>query len=349
MRTSRHCLLAIVLGTVASPAQATTIELVANHDATIFENHPDNGSGAGNGLFAGTTGTKSPRRALLSFDLSVIPNGAVIQAVELKLYLGQVAGGGGGGNGGTESSTIEVHRVAAPWGEGTTQQQIPPSDTFAQMGQGEAAEEGDVTWTSRVFSTTAPTLWGTPGGVVASAESATRTVGTTINAPYAWPTTPSMVSDVQGWLNSPATNHGWMLVNQDETTAATFRAFYSRDVATALYHPKLAITYAAPPALTADFNGNHNVDGADFLIWQQGLGILSGATPQMGDATGEGAVTALDLAKWKQEFGMSSTVVMATPEPSNFSLSLGAMCGAAMSGILEKRSAKRRQPRQIRP
>ncbi|WP_156912880.1 hypothetical protein [Methylocaldum szegediense] len=38
-----------------------------------------------------------------------------------------------------------------------------------------------------------------------------------------------MVSDVQAWLNSPSTNYGWILVNDDESSQKTFRAFYSKE------------------------------------------------------------------------------------------------------------------------
>jgi hypothetical protein len=55
-----------------------------------------------------------------------------------------------------------------------------------------------------------------------------------------------MVSDVQGWLNSPASNFGWMLKNEDEVDATTFRAFYSRDTVNTALHPALTITYAVP-------------------------------------------------------------------------------------------------------
>jgi len=48
------------------------------------------------GCLRGPTAATRPRRALIAFDLSVIPHGATIQSVELTLYLGQVAGSGGG-------------------------------------------------------------------------------------------------------------------------------------------------------------------------------------------------------------------------------------------------------------
>ena len=47
----------------------------------------------------------------------------------------------------------------------------------------------------------------------------------------------------------------------------------------------------------ADFNDDHLVDGADFLIWQRGLG--GPASAATGDADASGAVNAGDLALWR--------------------------------------------------
>lgn len=55
-------------------------------------------------------------------------------------------------------------------------------------------------------------------------------------------------------------------------------------------------------AASADFDGNLQVDGADFLAWQRGFGAQN-PTPASGDADGNGTVDANDLAAWKQAFG----------------------------------------------
>lgn len=56
----------------------------------------------------------------------------------------------------------------------------------------------------------------------------------------------------------------------------------------------------------ADFDGDGNVDGRDFLAWQRGLGITSGALPEQGDANGDGAVNADDLEFWSTQYGANS-------------------------------------------
>ncbi|WP_428307029.1 hypothetical protein [Lacipirellula sp.] len=81
------------------------------------------------------------------------------------------------------------------------------------------------------------------------------------------------------------------------------------------------VTYdvsASGGAVNADFNGDSIVDGADFLIWQRGSGIASGATREQGDADGDGVVGPLDLDAWKTNFGTgaAAVVVAAVPEPA---------------------------------
>lgn len=73
-----------------------------------------------------------------------------------------------------------------------------------------------------------------------------------------------------------------------------------------------------------DFNLNGVVDGKDFLIWQSGFGIASGATVYDGDADGDGDVDSADLGIWQAQLGAVSTAATTSiPEPVSFVL-LGA-------------------------
>jgi hypothetical protein len=267
-RIARFLCSFIMLGALISTplsvcAGTITVTIGASKDATIFQNNPNNSSGAGNGLFAGTNGTSSPRRGLIAFDVAgSVPAGATIDTAQLTLYLAQVAGAGGGGPGGSDTSTIDLHRLSADWGEGVTQKQVPPNDTVGGQGQGDPANDGDATWNARFYSATTPTLWNTPGGDFSATSSASLTIGgTTTGVPYTWSSTAGLVSDVQSWLNTPSSNFGWILVNTDETSIRTFRAFFTREAATAAYHPQLQITYSLP--LLGDFNQDGHVNSAD--------------------------------------------------------------------------------------
>ena len=233
----------VCVGFSTGALSGATITIGVSKDVTIFQNNVNNSSGGGYGLFAGTNGTSSPRRALIDFDIADnVPAGATIQSVQLTLILGQVAGSGGGGGGGTP--TIDLLPLTADWGEGTAQSGGVPADNIGGQGQGAPAVGGDATWNARFYPST---LWANPGGDFSATASASLTiVGTTTGVPYTWGSTAGMVSDVQGWLNSPASNFGWLLKNEDEVDATTFRAFYSRDTVNTALHPALAITYAVP-------------------------------------------------------------------------------------------------------
>lgn len=53
---------------------------------------------------------------------------------------------------------------------------------------------------------------------------------------------------------------------------------------------------------SGDFNQDGDVDGADFLALQRGMGIKSGASITNGDANRDGAVNILDVVIWKSQF-----------------------------------------------
>jgi lysozyme len=76
---------------------------------------------------------------------------------------------------------------------------------------------------------------------------------------------------------------------------------------------------------TSDFDDDGDRDGADFLVWQRGLGISHGANPVDGDANWDGAVDTADLAVWQQQVGTVSSLaaIQAVPEPATWLLSFG--------------------------
>jgi hypothetical protein len=84
--------------------------------------------------------------------------------------------------------------------------------------------------------------WTNPGGDFVSTASATASL-TGAGATYTW-SGASMAADVQGWLNNPGTNFGWVLVG-NETTNLTAYEFNSGEAATG--GPALTVTYTAVP------------------------------------------------------------------------------------------------------
>lgn len=230
---------AILLFLGAGNALASVVTIGTTQDTTIYGNNVNNSAGGAIGMFSGTDGNSSVKRALAEFDIADnVPAGSTITGVQLTLFLAQVAGNVTSG-----TATIGLHRLTDSWGEGTT----GAGQLISADGQGFAANTGDATWANRFFSSTSPTPWTSAGGDFISTVSASTVVGATVNTGYSWLSTPTLVADVQGWLDTPSTNFGWLLQNADEVDMKTFRAFYTREESNSALQPQLQITYTAVP------------------------------------------------------------------------------------------------------
>ncbi len=88
----------------------------------------------------------------------------------------------------------------------------------------------------------------------------------------------------------------------------------------------------ATAGLSADFNGDGDVDGADFLTWQRGFGLGGQVDNSNGDSNGDGTVDGLDLGEWEGQFGSASgplSGIGAIPEPASALLALIATLSTA--------------------
>ena len=72
----------------------------------------------------------------------------------------------------------------------------------------------------------------------------------------------------------------------------------------------------APSPADADFDGDGDVDGTDFLSWQRGFGIESGATLADGDSDQDEDVDGQDLTNWSLRYGLE-TLASATQSSSS--------------------------------
>ena len=205
---------ATLLSMFTATTWAATAAIPPSADNTMAQELPDNSSGLCDSLFSGTTdqGVGSARRALLRFDLSVIPAGSTINSVTLGMAVTR------GSN--HVDSTFSLHRLTTPWGEGSNGCGVRGG------GQGEPASAGSATWNAAVFGTTS---WGAPGGDYNPAASGSTLVNNT--APV-WDSAAAgngdMVGDVQGWLDTTLPNNGWVLIG-DEANKTTSRRFDSRE------------------------------------------------------------------------------------------------------------------------
>lgn len=232
--TAQGALLVLAaLGCRASVAGADSVAVVSARDNTLYESTTGLASnGAGDGMFAGRNNapSNSRRRAIVFFDVAAaVPAGATVTGVTLRLVCDQAAS--------ALAQPTELHALTASWGEGTSNAGDPG-------GTGAPSTTGDATWIHRFFNTV---LWTTPGGNFSPAASAV--IGVAGTGAFTWGSTPGMVADVQGWLDGPATNLGWIVIGNELAgqTATRFATHEALDAATA---PTLTVTYTPPATPT---------------------------------------------------------------------------------------------------
>ena len=218
---------ALVLATFTLPSQAVIVALSPDKDNTIYEESGTTSNGAGDYLFAGDTkgitGTGS-RRALLAFDVATsVPAGATINSAVVRLTLTRTISG---------SRSVSLHRLTSDWGAAL-------SDATGQEGRGAAALAGDATWTNNFSGTS---TWSAAGGDFIGGASASQSIGAV--GDYDWNSTATTVADVQGWLDNPSQNFGWVLIG-DEGVAGSAKRFNSGD--NAANQPMLTIDYTPVP------------------------------------------------------------------------------------------------------
>jgi hypothetical protein len=215
-------------------ARAETAILDAARDATLIESATGAlANGAGSAVFVGRTSqlADSRRRALLAFDVAAaLPGGAVVTGAWLDLELSP-----------SHPAPIEIglYRVATDWSEGSSR---------SSGGSGDPAQPGDVTWIHNRYDAE---RWTHPGGDFAAEPSAVAEIGDA--GTYRFESTPAVVADVQGWLDTSASNDGWILVG-GEDAASTAKRFYSREAGREGAGARLVIEYV-PPCDAANLTG----------------------------------------------------------------------------------------------
>ena len=107
-------------------ASANIINIMPSKDNTLYEYDPaegDHSNGAGFHFFAGENAMGEIRRGVLAFDIAgTIPPGSTITAVSLSMNMSMTP---------TGAVTVELHKLLADWGEGTS---------HAPMGEGAGAQ-----------------------------------------------------------------------------------------------------------------------------------------------------------------------------------------------------------------
>lgn len=90
-----------------------------------------------------------------------------------------------------------------------------------------------------------------------------------------------------------------------------------------------AFTFTLDPVVNeddADFDQDGDVDGADFLTWQQNVGATGTGALATGDANGDMNIDGADLDVWEAQFGQPAPVA-SIPEPAAAALAMVAALG----------------------
>ena len=255
-------MLIIICSFLSTTVLAETVMIEASQDNTLYESEQGAlSNGAGINLFAGATKTDGLRRAVLAFkNLSAIPEGATIDSVQLHMHVNQ--------ENSIAATNVRVLRLQSDWGEGISNAGNPGGD-------GAAATSGDATWNHRFFDNMA---WDSPGGDFAAMVSAQMMMD--MIGKYTFSSSTAMVADVQGWLDNPAENFGWILLANEGASSA--RRFTSRESSLADRRPILEVEYTMgetepTPVPGSDWSGpwfDPTLEGEGFLVYQTSVGWL---------------------------------------------------------------------------
>jgi hypothetical protein len=207
------CTLAILTASGAYGDSLVLIQGVGGYvgfeDTSLFSENENSGGGS-DGVFAGTNGQLDTRRALIRADFSVIPQGSTITDVSLQMTVMM-----SGDNFGNVDFTL--HKVFRDWGEGDV-------IGLSEGGFGAMAAPGDATWLSNAHGASS---WTDAGGDFAPNVSATAAAGLA-GTTATWGG-PNLVADVQGWIEDPSSNHGWLILSTIEGEFKRVKKFYSSE------------------------------------------------------------------------------------------------------------------------
>eukprot|EP00004_Rigifila_ramosa_P003932 TRINITY_DN1426_c0_g1_i3.p1 TRINITY_DN1426_c0_g1~~TRINITY_DN1426_c0_g1_i3.p1 ORF type:complete len:374 (-),score=103.69 TRINITY_DN1426_c0_g1_i3:23-1105(-) len=203
-------------------AGSLVVSLTPQADTTLYS-EAENANGGGRSLFVGVTANNVIRRSLLLFDVSALPAGIATVQATLTLQLTRTI---------ADTSPITVHRLLAPWSEGSTV-------ALGQGGPGAPAAPGDCTWTHRVVPST---LWSTAGGDYVATASASLTISAS-DGPVVFPSSAGLLADIELWRGNSSANYGWILVGRETQNTVSARRFGSRN--DPLAQPVLRVTLDA--------------------------------------------------------------------------------------------------------
>jgi hypothetical protein len=240
--TAKILSLSFALTLSVTAANAAVVSIGPSKDNTLIQATNPNAQ-LSNGLgdiFTGRTNqdsqgiaTVSIRRGLAQFDVAgSVPAGATITGVILTMR--DVMGLNG-------DPSVELHRLLADWGEGTS---------FQAGGMGAAATQDDATWLYRFYNTANPAAspaWNNAGGDFSSTFSAAAIISDDLGGgqSFSW-TGAGLVADVQFFLDNPNSNFGWLLLGDESRGQSAKRLNSGESTTLPNVPPVLQISYVVP-------------------------------------------------------------------------------------------------------
>jgi hypothetical protein len=168
-------------------------------------------------LIVGRRGVNVIDRALIRFDLSHIPTNAVLRSAELKLVIVRAPN--------AVPYSLHLHRMLTPWAEVADWSQATATVPWAAPG----ADAGNDYLTSSVSAVARSTADGFFALFTPSA---------------------ALQDDLQTWIQTPASNNGWIIISEGENVLRSARHLGSSE---SQFPPQLTLTYEIPspaPTLT---------------------------------------------------------------------------------------------------
>ena len=158
------------------------------------------------------------------------------------------------------------------------------------------------------------TFLGTPDGKEARADSASGGGPMGIPDEITFDSGSVLLPPIPGDSNSDSFN---LLIGQIDTNV------FNIGPETAFAFATTTTFDVASPLNSADFDGDGDVDGSDFLNWQSNFPTAEGATKINGDADNDGDVDGDDFQFWLQQFsnsGSGQQSIASAPEPTAIAL-----------------------------
>lgn len=249
--TGLTILVVALLGSTNTLAQSASMVAPVAAEATVYESQPGNNGGGYSRVCVGNVGSSTAtRRALVRYDLSGIPEGAVVTRVELVYRQVRVRDMGAG----PVAATLEIRRATENWTEGSG------GISMAACGGGSAS--AGVTWN------TMPAVMASPSASAAmpTADAFDIVIDTDTGA-----ANDALINDVQGWLDGTFDNSGWMLRVNEENAADNARLVSTRT---------LTIHYTVD--VEPVFNVNAGLNDAWFNAATNGQGFFFTVFPDVG-------------------------------------------------------------------